>query len=101
MRALCIEIDALTPALYSLDPAPAVRCDRPAILAKAYASAGDVFVVAVNTQMSACDAKFTVPSAEGALDVLFEGRTVSAIKGAWRDRLGSYERRVYRFRARR
>lgn len=96
MRAMCVEVDALAPVLYSLETAPEVRCGHPAILCRAYALDGVVTVLAVNTGGSAEEVEFALPGGNGALDVVFEDRSIPFANGAWQDTLGPYERRVYR-----
>jgi len=97
MRALCVELDAVAPALYSLAPAPALTCTWPAVMAKAYATADAVWVVAANTSNRAGTARFDVPvPATGRPAVLFEDRTVPRAGAAWEDAFGPYERHVYR-----
>ena len=96
MRALCVEIDALTPALCGLDEAPEALCDQPNIMCRAFAYAAELWVLAVNTQSAACEAKLTLPGAEGKLAVVFEGRSVEVGNESWRDTFGPYERHVYR-----
>ncbi len=98
MRALCIEIDAIAPALGSLTAAPALTCSQPQVMAKAYATPEAVVVVAVNTTSRPCEARFTLASPAGgpAISVLFEDRDIRRDGGAWEDRFGPYERHVYR-----
>lgn len=98
MRALCVEVEALTPALSSLDTAPVLSCDQPNILAKAFALDGRVWVLAVNTQSSPAEARFVLPQAAGEVEVVFEGRALRASGGSWSDGFGPYERHVYRLR---
>ena len=98
MRALCVEIDAIAPALGSPSAAPALSCSQPQVMAKAYATPEAVVVVAVNTTSRPCEARFTLASPAGgpAVKVLFEDRDVRRDGGAWEDRFGTYERHVYR-----
>jgi hypothetical protein len=96
MRALCVEVDALAPALQSPAPAPALRCDQSAVLAKAFAAADAIWVLAVNTQSQPCAARFELPAAAGAVAVVFEDREVAVAANGWRDEFGPYERHVYR-----
>lgn len=99
MRALCVEVDAIAPALFSTDQAPALRCDRDAVMAKAFARGGEVWVLAVNTQAEPCQARFGLPAAVGTAEVCFEDRQVEARDNAWQDAFGPYERHVYRLAA--
>lgn len=96
MRALCVEVDAVAPALYSLDAAPEATSDEAAVLCEAYARGEEVWVLAVNTLGRAVEASLAVPGMTGDVEVAFEGRTVRAADGAWRDGFGPYERHVYR-----
>ena len=100
MRALVVEVDALAPALGTLDPAPEVTCDQPAIMTAAYAHEGQWWVLAVNTQAAPCEARIELPGAAGPVEVMFEDRILTAAEGAWSDAFGPYERRVYRLQAR-
>jgi hypothetical protein len=97
MRAMCVEVDALTAPLSSLDPAPEIVCSEAGILYKTYAQDGAITVLAVNTDGNVKDVEFRLPSGSGEVQVVFEGRTVTADKGVWKDRFGAYERHVYRF----
>lgn len=96
MRALCVEIDKLAPALYSLDPAPPVTCTNPNILAKAYTANHVTCILAVNTRPTSCDVGFEVPASNGKASVLFETRSVTINQSTWKDHFGPYERHVYR-----
>ncbi len=96
MRALCVEIDALTPALCSLGEAPAIECDQQAILCRAFAHDGKLWVLAVNTESSPCEARFTLAGARGDVSVVFQGRKIATQGESWADGFGPYERRVYR-----
>jgi len=99
MRAMCLELDALTPALCSLESAPELTCAEPAILCRVYKHEGSVWVVAVNTRDALLDATFSVPGADGPIDVEFEDRQVQAAAGSFSDSFGPYERHVFRFPA--
>ncbi len=96
MRALCVELEALTPVLCSLEATAQATCDQPAILARTYAHAGARWFVTVNTQGTAREVGFRLPGTGPVAEVVFEGRTVAVTAGAWRDRFGPYERHVYR-----
>ncbi|NLF17264.1 MAG: hypothetical protein GX595_08400 [Lentisphaerae bacterium] len=98
MRALCVEIDAIAPALGSPSAPPALTCSQPQVMAKAYATTEAVVVIAVNTTSRPCEARFTLASPAGgpAISVLFEDRDVRRDGGAWEDRFGTHERHVYR-----
>ncbi len=99
MRALCVELDALAPALGSLENAPAVSCDQGAVMCRAWRRNGAVLVLAVNTgPVPLPEARFTLsqPPAAAELEVLFENRRLPVRRGRWRDAFGPYERRVYR-----
>ena len=96
MRAMCVEVDALTPSLGSFEPAPAVTCNQLALRCKAFALGGKLWVLAVNTGAKPCEAKLSLPRASGQAEVIFEGRRVTAQAGSWRDSFGPYERHVYR-----
>jgi len=97
MRALLIEVDALTPVICSLAPAPEVECSEPNILRRAFSHDGHGWLLAVNTQAEPVEAQFRSPGAVGQVDVLFEDREIPAADGAWTDTFGPYERRVYRW----
>jgi hypothetical protein len=99
MRALCVETDALTPALCSLEAAPEVSCDQPAVLCRAFSQGGSLWVLAVNMQRAACTARLKLPKATGPVEVVFEGRRLDASRNAWQDAFGQYERHVYRLTA--
>lgn len=98
MRALCVEVDAVAPAISSLEPAPQLTSSDPRILCKAYAKDGNVFVLTVNVEQTGREAQFTARQAGDEVEVLFEGRTLPSRDGAWKDRFGPYERHVYRLR---
>jgi hypothetical protein len=96
MRALCVEVDALAPALSSLEQAPALRCDQSAVLAKSFAVDGRLWAVAVSTQSQPCRARFELPAVAGRAEVVFEGRETEVRSNGWQDDFGPYERHVYR-----
>ena len=98
MRALLVEVDALAPALCSLDTAPAVSCGESSVMCGTYAHGGQLHILAVNTRQSPVHARLTGHAA-GPVEVLFEGRQLQAEAGAWTDAFGPYERHVYRFAA--
>ena len=50
MRAMCVEVDEVAPAIYSLEEAPAVATEAPGILCQSYLHEGRLWVLAVNTQ---------------------------------------------------
>ena len=95
MRALCVELDALVPALWSLDSAPVAECDPSGIMCKAFANAGKLTVLAVNTRNSTTAAALTLPGATGHAAVLFEERRVKVTEGSWHDTFGPFGRHVY------
>ncbi len=97
MRALCVELERLEPVLGSLETAPALTCDSKAVMGQAFRHEGRLWVIAVNTTAAAHSATFSLAGATGQAEVVFEGRRVPATNGQWRDDLGPYERRVYRF----
>ncbi|NOY82292.1 MAG: hypothetical protein GXP31_14935 [Kiritimatiellaeota bacterium] len=101
MRALCVEVDVVAPWLYSLGITPTVRCDREAVMCRAWRRDGRVLVVAVNTGAAPLSAAgFALPgTGEDVAEVLFEGRRVPVRDGRWRDGFGPYERHVYRLSA--
>ena len=96
MRAMCVELDALTPALGSLGQAPVATCNELAVRCKAFVHEGKLWVLAVNTGAKPCDARLNLPGATGSAEVVFEGRRITAQAGSWRDSFGAYERHVYR-----
>jgi len=96
MRALCVEVDTVAPALCSLTPAPTMRCDQSAVMAKAFTRDGTVWALAVNTQGQPRTARLELPAAAGPIEVCFEDRRVAAVAGVWQDGFGPYERHVYR-----
>lgn len=96
MRALCVETDALTPVLCSLDAAPTVRCDEQSVLCAAFALGAEVWVLAVSTEAESVKAKFELATDATTAGVVFEGRSIPVRGGHWEDVLGPYERRVYR-----
>jgi hypothetical protein len=98
MRAVLVEVDALTPALTSLDAAPTLTCDSPDVLCRAYSSEGSMWVVSVNTRPTPCRPTFALEGSTGPVNVPFEGREVRAEAGRWTDDFGPYERHVYRLR---
>jgi hypothetical protein len=98
MRALCVEVDGLAPALYSLEPAPELQCDNQNILCSAYRHRGDIWVLAVNTSDKPLQARFALKSPLHIVEVIFEGRKIQPQAGSWQDSFGAYERHVYRFR---
>ena len=97
MRALCVEVDALAPALSSLETGPRTTCNKPAILTGTYWLDGVPWVLAVNTQAVPCKARFEIENApKGGAEVLFEARKVGITGATWEDAFGPYERHVYR-----
>ncbi|PIX39732.1 MAG: hypothetical protein COZ56_16605 [Armatimonadetes bacterium CG_4_8_14_3_um_filter_58_9] len=98
MRTLCVEVDALTPALGSLDPVPEIRCDQSNILCQAYLHQGEAWVLAVNTSDTRREARFTLSRATRNAEVVFEGRRIAAQGDSWSDNFGPYERHAYRCR---
>lgn len=98
MRALLVEVDALAPAIMSVEPAPAVTRSDPNILLRAAASDGAVWLLALNTLPDSVEVEMRIDGARGPVEVLFEGRQVHAQNGAWTDTFGAYERHVYRLR---
>ena len=96
MRALCIELDAISPALYSLEAAPEATSDQPALLLGAYHHQEQIWVVTVNTRGAPCTARLRCAGVRGTVEVLFEGRQVEVGHGSWSDDFGPYERHVYR-----
>ena len=96
MRALLVEVDALAPPLGSLDPAPEVTCDAPGVMTGAYRHQGATYVLAVNTAAEPVEAKLSLPAASGRVEVMFEGRAVTAQQDGWQDTFAGYERHVYR-----
>ena len=98
MRALLVEVEALTPVLPSADAAPTVTCDTASILSRTFQNDGACWVLAVNTQPTACEAAFSLDRPPDEVEVAFEGRTIRAQAREWRDSFGPYERHVYRVR---
>ncbi len=98
MRALCVELEALVPPLWSLNTAPPAECDRADIMCEAFSHDGRLTVLAVNTRNTTTDALLTLPSAAGPAQVLFEQRHVNVTDGSWRDTFGPFERHVYTLR---
>ncbi|MBT4821989.1 MAG: hypothetical protein HN742_31875 [Lentisphaerae bacterium] len=98
MRALCVELDALSPALHSLETAPIPSCDDRNILHAAFAENDHVTILSVSTRNTPIDATLSLKGIGDNGDVLFEGRTLRARDSVWQDRFGPYERHVYRFR---
>ncbi len=96
MRAMCVEVEQLTPALSSLEPQPKVSCDTPAVSCRAYRYDRSTWLVSVNTTNEDTPARFGLGGAEGQIEVVFEGRSVTARDGGWTDGFGPYERHVYR-----
>lgn len=96
-RAMCVELERLTPVLSSLESAPAVKCPTPGLMAKSYRIGNEIWVLAVNTQQEPCDASFSMTGVNGNAEVVFEGRQVEAKSAKWDDNFGPYERHVYRF----
>lgn len=98
MRAMCVEVAAVAPVLGSLDQAPAVKCEAPAIMARAYRQGGEVWVLALNTRREPCEVKVSLPTAATKAEVVFEGREVSLAGGTISDTFGPFERHVYRLK---
>ncbi len=96
MRALCVEVDALSPVLYSQATPPRVGCNRSSLMVGSYLHDRRVWVLAVNTRDAPCRARFTLPGATGAVAVVFEDRQLDVADQGWQDDFGPYERRVYR-----
>lgn len=99
MRALCVEVDALTPVLYDPGSPPPVACEPPAVMCRAYAHGAEVYVLAINTLAAPCEGRFSLPQAAGAVEVVFEDRSLEVRDGGWSDAFGAYERHVYRLSA--
>jgi len=98
MRALCVEVDAVAPYLYSLEPAPEVRCDNPSVMSRAYRLGNETVVIAVNRDSTPLrGVRFTMVDVQGPGEVMFEGRRPVLQGNTWRDDFGPFERRVYRF----
>lgn len=98
MRALCVELDALSPVVHGLEAAPVSHCDERNILHAAFADRGHVTILTVNTCNALIEATLSLEGIGASGGALFEGRTLNAREGEWRDRFGPYERHVYRFR---
>ncbi|MGC9318162.1 MAG: hypothetical protein ACP5KN_09015 [Armatimonadota bacterium] len=96
MRALLVEVDALEPWLTSLQEAPAAEVDDANVLTAAYRRGDELCVLAVNTLPEPREVRLSVPDANGAIAVMFEGRSLTPEGGAWTDHFGPYERHVYR-----
>jgi hypothetical protein len=96
MRALCVELAALAPALGSLETAPEVTCEAKSLLATAYRQNGATWVLAVNTAAEPVEARLVLAGRADRAEVVFEGRTVRLQGGDWTDRFGPYERHVYK-----
>jgi len=96
MRALCVEVDAVASALYSLDPAPRLTCDAPDILCDAFAHEGSVWILAVNTGSSTREVHLALTAVIDEFEMPFEGRRVKATSGRWQDEFGPYERHAYK-----
>jgi len=96
MRALCVELARLGPVLGSADQAPPVQCDQKAVIVGSYSSAGETWVLAVNTQREACETTLALEGAAREAEVVFEGRRLKISDGKWRDSFGPYERHAYR-----
>ena len=98
MRALCVEIEAITPALSSLEAAPEISLNKPNILRAAYAHNRLITILAVNTQNTAQSVQLGLISSGSRVEVLFEDRQCTAKNGVWEDTFGPYERHVYQLR---
>jgi len=98
MRALLVEVEALRPWLTSLEQAPETAADAAEVMVRAYRSGDEVCVLAVNTRPEPTEATLELDGAEGAVEVMFEGRALTAADGAWSDAFGPWERHVYRLR---
>ena len=96
MRAMCVEMAALAPALASAETAPAVQCDASAVLTASYRQGGATWVLAVNTGREPVESKLTLAGEAAQAEAVFEGRSVKAQGGAWSDSFGPYERHVYK-----
>ncbi len=99
MRAMCVEVDEVAPAIYSLEEAPAVSIEASGLMCESYRKDGRLWVLAVNTQNVARDVELRMDGVGGELEVVFEDRTVQAAEGKWTDSFGPYERHVYRVAA--
>ncbi len=95
MRAMCVEVDELSPFLYSLEEAPEVTADSPSILVRAYRHQGVTRVVAVNAGHEPVRPRIDIGGVGRRLRVVFEGREVTADGNGWSDDFAGYERHVY------
>jgi len=97
MRLLGREVEALTPILSDLSPAPEVTVNDDRIHFGAKRHDGRLYLMAVNTRPETVEATFASPSlAEGQpATVLFENRTVEIRDGQLTDPFGPYVRHVY------
>ncbi|MBC7286606.1 MAG: hypothetical protein H5T86_00885 [Armatimonadetes bacterium] len=100
MRAMCVEVAQLAPVVYSLEPAPAVKCDQTTVLCRAYRYQDAIWVLAVNTSRASRRATLSLDGAAGEVEVVFEGRKLAARDGKWTDDFGQYERHVYKLKVR-
>lgn len=97
MRALCVEVDALTPVLSGIEAGPRTICNKPAVLIGTYSLDGVPWILAVNTQAISCQARFEIENTpKGRVEVMFEARNIGITDATWEDAFGPYERHVYR-----
>jgi hypothetical protein len=97
MKFLGREVEALTPILSDVSPAPEVQGSDERIHFCLKRHDGHVYLIAVNSRPEAVDTTFTGPGlAEGQrATVLFENRTVEVRGGQLTDAFPPYVRHVY------
>jgi hypothetical protein len=94
---LALETAELTPALLSIEKAPAVTSSLPAVQARAYLDRGLLTLLAVNTENRPQTVRLQLEGVEytGEADVLFENRTVAVNAGAIEEPIDAFGTRAY------
>ncbi len=98
-RRLLCEAAWLTPALTApeADQGPPVACDAPDVRLRGYLSGDTLTVLAVNPTAEPRMVRYVCGGGpEGAVEALFENRTVPLAAGAWTDTIEAMGTRAYR-----
>ncbi|OQA84998.1 MAG: hypothetical protein BWY31_02201 [Lentisphaerae bacterium ADurb.Bin242] len=94
------EIQALVPALFSLEPEPEAVCDNKEIRLLAKKTGGRITVIAINRSLEKVRAGIKLPglSAKDGIEVKFENRRIAPdAGGSWSDEFAPLSRHVYEF----
>lgn len=94
---LALETAELTPALLSIEKAPAVTSSLPAVHAQAYLDRGLLTLLAVNAENRPQTVRLQLEGIDytGEAEVLFENRTVAVNAGAIEEPIDAFGTRAY------